>query len=91
MEVWTFINKKNKEIIRYSLRAGDECFGPIFYFDDDEEMKDYYSPWFVYTKEEAEIAFIKDVHPQFSINYKRPSTDQINLTDYEIKQFKMNG
>jgi hypothetical protein len=86
MEAWTFINKNNKEIIRCDLRIGDIEFGQEYYFTTCK-----YSPiWFVKTKEEAELAYKKFVHPQYSMNYTRPGTDKILLEDYDIVQFIAN-
>jgi hypothetical protein len=87
MEVWTFI--KNNQIIKFDIMCYDIEFGSIYYFVDPEEYE--YSPiWFVNTKEEAELAYQDFVHPQFSINHKRPSTDKINIKDYKIVKFKLS-
>ena len=84
MEVWTFINKKTDEIIRCDIKNGDVEFRLLYYFTTFK-----YSPlWFVSTKEEAELAYQKEVHPKHSINYKRPDSYKIKLEDYYIAEFK---
>ena len=84
MEAWTFINKETNEIIRCDLKNGDSEFGQEYFFTTC-----IYSPlWFVKTKDETEIAYRINVHPQFSMNYKNPSTDNINLKDYKIVKFE---
>lgn len=86
MEVWTFIHKETNEIIRCDIKNYDIEFNEIYYFTTCE-----YSPlWFVKTKEEAEASYVEDVHPQYSMNYKNPSTDSIKLEDYKIVKFEMN-
>lgn len=84
MEVWTFINKATIEIIRYNvIRTDDYCFDTEYFFIDD-----IYSPiWFVNTEEEAKAAYKKFIHPQFRQFYTQPSTDRINIDDYEIRKF----
>jgi len=83
MEAWTFIHKKSKEIIKFDIRSGCIEFGKQYYFTDFE-----YSPiWFVNSEEEAKGAYLDFVHPQYSMNYNRPSTDKININDYEICKF----
>ena len=90
MEVWTFVSKKTNEIVRCSKRGGDIIFGEEYYFTDSETAIKYSPLWFVLTEEEAKIAYIGDVHPQFSGTFHRPATDRINLDDYEIRSFKIN-
>jgi len=83
MEAWTFINKNTNEIIRCDIKNGDIEFRTLYYFTTCK-----YSPlWFVKTKEEAELAYKKDVHPKYSMNYTRPDTNKILLEDYDIVQF----
>ena len=85
MEVWTFLNKKTGKIIRYDKIMTDDCFDTEYFFIDDE-----YAPiWFVETKEEAEEAYKKFIHPQYSQFYKQPSTNKINIDDFEICKFKL--
>ena len=86
MEVWTFINIKTNEIIRFHSRAGDIEFGIEYYFTDNE----YYPLWFVHTEDEAKLAYSDWVHPQFSMHPKQPATDRININDYEICKFELN-
>jgi hypothetical protein len=86
MEVWTFINKETNEIIRCDIKNYDSEFYEIYYLTTGA-----HSPlWFVKTKEKAEFAYKKDVHPQYSINYTTPDTDGINLEDYKIVNFELN-
>ena len=81
MEVWTFIHKETNEIIRADIRAGDFDFGQCYYFTTS-----IYAPiWFVSSEEEAKVAYCKYVHPQYSMNYKRPATDRIKLEDYTME------
>jgi len=84
MEVWTLINKNDKKIIKFDVvRTTDSVFGIEYFFTTDE-----YAPmWFVETKEEAENAHQDFIHPQHRMSYKTPSTDQINILDYEIIKF----
>ena len=85
MEAWTFINKNTNEIVRCDIKNGDIEFRTLYYFTTN-----IYSPlWFVKTKCEAEDAYKKDVHPQYSMNYTNPSTDNIKLEDYNIVEFKL--
>jgi hypothetical protein len=86
MEVWTFINKISKEIIRFDvIYTDDQDFGTEYFFTTGK-----YSPiWFVHTEEEAKIAFKDFVHPQFSMFFETPSTEKININDFEIVKFKM--
>jgi hypothetical protein len=88
MEVWTLINKNNNKIIKYDIIGHDLEFGNLYYFVDPIEWE--YSPiWFVNSEEEVKLAYKEWVHPQYCNNYKRPSTDKINIDDYIIKKFKM--
>ena len=85
MEAWTFINKETNEIIRCDLKNGDSEFGQEYFFTTC-----IYSPlWFVKNKEAAEIAYKKNVHPQFSMSYKNPSTYGIILENYKIVKFEL--
>lgn len=88
MEVWTFIHKITKEIIKFEvIYTDDPEFGTEYFFTICE-----YSPiWFVSTEEEAKNAYKDFVHPQFSMFYDRPSTEKINIEDYKIVKFKMEN
>jgi len=85
MEVWTFIHKETKDIIRFDIYAYDLEFGNVYYFTSSE----YSALWFVKTKEEAEIAYVKFVHPQYTMFHERPSTDKIDIDDYYIGKFEL--
>lgn len=88
MEVWTFINKKTNDIIRHNvIYTNDDCFDTLYFFTDSK----YASPWFVFSKEAAEIAYEKEVHAQYSMSFERPNTEQINLNDYEIICFSIKN
>ena len=85
MEVWTFINKETNKIIRCDIKNYDSEFYVIYHFTNA-----IYSPlWFVKTKDEAELAYKKNVHPQYSMNYTTPDTDSINLENYKIVKFEL--
>jgi hypothetical protein len=87
MEVWTFIHKETNEIIRADIRAGDIDSGEEYFFTTL-----IYSPlWFVSTEEEAKIAYKEYVNSVYTTSYKRPATDRININDYEIKKFTLDG
>lgn len=81
-EYKVFLTKiKNYDINKFEyIEFGDE-----YYFNEDDE----YSPiLFVYTENEAISAYKKFVHPQYSINYKTPSTNRINI---EICKFELKN
>jgi len=84
MEVWTLINKNDKKLIRFDvIRTTDPEFGTEYFFTTDE-----YSPiWFVETRNEIEKAYRSFIHPQYRMIYRTPSTDNINIDDYEITKF----
>lgn len=84
MEVWTFINKHTKEIIRFNIRIGDIEFGSEYYFTDNN----MYPFWFV----DSEIKLDKILelynHPQYNIFYETPAKDCIDIENYEKIKFE---
>ena len=83
MELWSFINKETKNIIRFSLiYTTDEDFGIEYFFVEN----DSFPMWFVESEMDAINAFQEFVHPQYRMYYKTPSTNRININDYEIKK-----
>lgn len=87
MVVWTFINKKTNDIIRFNvIRTDDDCFNTKYFFS----TYDGFPPWFVFSKKEAEEEYQEFVHPQYSVSYIQPSTDKINIDDYKICCFILN-
>lgn len=84
MELWTIIHKDNGTLIRCGKRPGNSEFGIEWYFTTNE----YLPYWFTETKLQAQKSLINFVHPQYSINYSNPSTDRINIEDYEIIKFE---
>jgi hypothetical protein len=86
MEVWTFIHKETNKIIRFNVIYSDDSeFGTEYLFTTNK-----YSPiWFVETEEEAKLAYSDSVHAQFSMFYDRPSTDDININEFEIIKFEI--
>ena len=84
MELWTFINKNNGEIIRCDLLACDPEFGNLYYFVEND-----YSPyWFVNSEEKINIANTDFVHPQYN-SYELPDAERVNLKNYK-KVFSSN-
>jgi hypothetical protein len=84
MELWTFINKKTKQLIRCDILDNDPEFGNLYYFLEDE-----YSPhWFVDSEEKVKLAYNNGfIHPEFCNNFQRPDTQKVNLDDYDIIKF----
>jgi hypothetical protein len=88
MEVWTFVHKETKEIIRvYNIENYDDVFGNRYYFTDGE----YATPWFVFSKEEIDfiIKNKKFIHGQYSVFYNMPSVECVNIDDYDIIKFEV--
>lgn len=83
MEVWTFINKKSGEIVRFNVKDGDDEFGIQYYFT---EFKSF-PIWFVDSEEKARFAYKDFVHAQYAQFPESPATDRINILDYEIRKF----
>jgi hypothetical protein len=83
MEVWTFINKKTNQIIRYNIRPGDIEFGNEFYFTES----DLFPLWFVNSEEDIKKCLECYDHPQFNQFWYLPSKNKINIDDYEIIKF----
>ena len=85
MELWSFINKTNKQLIRFSVaEMNDDEFGHKYFFTDNE-----YAPvWVVTTEEYVKNAYKKFVHPYNCMDPETPSTDYINIEDYEIIKFQ---
>jgi hypothetical protein len=74
MELWTYINKKTNLIIRCDILDSDPEFGNLYYFVEND-----YSPyWFVETEDDAILANMKFVHPEFN-SYKRPVAESIKV------------
>ena len=84
MELWTFINKKNGDIIRFNKEeTGCSEFGTIYYLSDFE----FFPVWFSLNEEDINFLLSKEyIHPRFSQFYETPDISKINLNEYEIKK-----
>jgi len=87
MELYTFINKKTGDVIRFNKeQTGCSEFGTIYYFTDFE----LHPAWFA-TKEES-INFLlskKFIHPLYSQMPETPDFGKISLDDYEIRKVSL--
>jgi len=80
MEVWSLINKSTKELIKFDVVELDDDIGVKYFFTDNE----YSAIWVVNSEETVKNAHQRFIHPINSINYKNPSTEYINIDDYDI-------
>lgn len=81
MEVWTFIHKLNKNLIRFNKLDIDDDLGIIYYFSDDP----YLPIWVTDNYENVEYLLNSiSVSPIKSTQYHTPSNEYVNLKDYEI-------
>ncbi len=85
MEVWTFIHKENKYIIRFNeIYTDDDDFATEYYFVENK----YSAIWF--SQNYDDVAWLKEcdfVHAQYSSSYTKPNKEHVNLDNYEIKKF----
>jgi hypothetical protein len=81
MDLWTFINKETKKPIHAGYRLTNNLeFADEYFFSD----KEYYPIWVVDSLEKANFAYSDFTHPQYAMFYESPSTDEINILDWEI-------
>jgi hypothetical protein len=82
MEAWSFIHKETKKIIRVSKSSvGDIEFGCEFYFSESK-----WDPiWMTEFYEDIEFLLRnKNIHPEYSVNYRKPDKSIINLDNYDV-------
>jgi len=86
MEAYTFIHKETKKVISIDYFTGYNIdFDQIYY------LCDYGIPWFVFLKEEIDYVLEhRDFMHPVNNNYNSPSTEYINLDNYEIKKFVLS-
>lgn len=86
-ELYTFINKKTGDIIRFDKEAtGCSEFGTIYYFSDFE----LFPPWFTNKKESIDFLLSqKSIHPLYSQLPNTPDFGKISLDDYYVKSISI--
>ncbi len=84
MEVYSFIHKETKEIIRFNKIYVDDEICIQHYFSDDKD----YAIWFNENKNDLE-RITKGISEWESFDYRYPCTDRIKIKDYEICKFSL--
>ena len=80
MEVWSFINKNTKKLIKFSRVSTNDDFGCKYFFTNSELEH----IWLTEFYEDIEFLINNNfIHPEYSIIYRNPSKEIINFNDYE--------
>ncbi len=85
MEAYTFINKIDREIIRFDhIVTGDSEFGDEYFFTNIN-----LSPiWMTFDKKDIDFLLSsRNIHPQYSMFYNRPNKKLVNFDEYEVHTF----
>jgi hypothetical protein len=85
MELWSYINNKTNDYIRFNKVYTDDDCGSEYYFTDSV----YAAIWVVDSEEKAKNAMKKFVHPQFTISPETPNTELIDIENYKLIKFKL--
>jgi hypothetical protein len=85
MELWTFRNKKNNTIIRFSKIDTDDDLGVKYYFSENE-----YHPFWI-SNNISDLEYIKkskQISPFEATKFNTPSIERVNIEKYDIVKFE---